>query len=477
MIGFSRIIPFIKPGNIGDIDVVDQRITKYREAAIKMRDGTFSLDLLTGSADDVGRLGEALLGLGQTLEQRFDEMRALTAVTEKINAGFLLDDVLEHVYEAFRPILPYDRIGFALLEENAHGQPIVRARWAKSDFEEVKIYLGYALRLVDTSLETVMQSRRPRIINDLVKYVEDRPNSKSSRLMIEEGIRSSLTCPLVALDNPIGFMFFSSRHMDTYRDAHVDVFLEIAGQLSTIVEKSRVYQELLELNELKNKFLGIAAHDLRNPITVISGYAQLLAKGAAGEVTDKQSKMLETMDLAANRMLALINDLLDISVIESGRLELNMRPESLPDFLEDCRMSNDLIARDKGISLVLSIEKDLKSVVFDAERVAQILNNLVGNAIKFSAPDTTITIAARRSGDFAEISVADQGLGIPAEELPNIFGEFQRASTRSTAGEPSTGLGLAIVKRMVEAHGGAIAVESEVGKGSTFTFTLPLSGD
>ena len=459
---------------VRNIDVVDPRITEYRDAAIKMRDGTFLVELPTASSDDVGKLGEALMGLGHALEQRFDEMRALTEVTEKINAGFLLDDVLDHVYEAFRPILPYDRIGFALLEDNARGQTVLKARWAKSDYEEVKIYRGYSAVMAGSSLEAILETRQPRIINDLVEYLEDHPNSSSSRLMIEEGIRSSLTCPLVALGKPIGFMFFSSRHENTYHDAHVGVFLEIAGQLSTIVEKSRLYQQLLELDELKNKFLGIAAHDLRNPITVISGYTQLLETGIAGEVTEKQRDMLRSMDLAANRMLALINDLLDISVIESGRLELNNQTESLPAFLDECRLSNDIIAKGKGIDLELSVDTDPISLAFDAERISQVLNNLIGNAIKFSASGTTISIAARHSGEFAEISVTDQGLGIPAAELPNIFGEFERTSTRSTAGEPSTGLGLAIVKRMVEAHGGTIQVESEVGKGSTFTFLLPL---
>jgi signal transduction histidine kinase len=458
------------------MDVVDPRIAKYRDAAIKMREGTFSVDLPTGSTDDVGKLGDALRGLGHALEQRFDEMRALTRVTEKINAGFLLDDVLDHVYEAFRPVLPYDRIGFALLETDGRGQAILRAHWAKSDYEEVKIYRGYSAVLAGSSLEAILESKRPRIINDLVEYLEEHPDSISSRHMIEEGIRSNLTCPLVALNKPIGFMFFSSRHTGTYRNAHVGIFLEIAGQLSTIVEKGRLYQKLLDLDELKNKFLGMAAHDLRNPISVISGYTQLLEKGIAGPLTEKQRDMLRTMDLAANRMLALINDLLDISVIESGRLELHKQMESLPEFLEECRLSNDIIATDKGISLELSTDADLVSLVFDAERISQVLNNLIGNAIKFSASGTTIAVTARRAGDFAEISVADQGLGIPAEELPKIFGEFERSSTRSTAGEPSTGLGLAIVKRMIEAHGGTIDVESEVGKGSIFTFALPLDG-
>ena len=454
--------------------MIDQRIVKFREAALKMKGGSFTVDLPTGSADEVGRLGEALVELGWVLEAKFEETRELSRVTEKINAGLMLEEVLEHVYESFGSILPYDRIGFALIEENEGGETVVRARWARSEFDDVRINLGFSLPLAKTSLEGVMESGRPRILNDLEAYLADHPGSLSTRLAVEEGIRSSLTCPLIALGKPIGFMFFSSRDTDTYRHAHVEIFLGIAGQLATIVEKSRLYEELLELNELKNKFLGIAAHDLRNPLAVFSGFTELLHKGSAGPLSPRQERMLDMMDQTAQRMLALINDLLDISVIESGRLELRKEVASISGILENCHAANDIIARDKEIELELEIEPGLPPAHLDPERINQILSNLVGNAIKFSPSGTVITLGVRSSGDVVEISVADQGPGIPEDELPKLFGEFQRGSTRATAGETSTGLGLAIAKRMVEAHGGTIRADSVVGRGSTFTFTLPL---
>ena len=258
-------------------------------------------------------------------------------------------------------------------------------------------------------------------------------------------------------------------------------FFLLLRKLAALTEEKMVSErrlqeseaELRELNELKNKFLGIAAHDLRNPINVIGGMSQMIIKLDLAD--EKKKEFIETINRVSGQMLNLLNDLLDISAIESGNFTL--RPE-MCDVADVIAERVDLIALNaetKNIEITTEIA-EVPQFAFDRERVAQVLDNLLGNAIKFSASGTTIAVTARRAGDFAEISVADQGLGIPAEELPKIFGEFERSSTRSTAGEPSTGLGLAIVKRMIEAHGGTIDVESEVGKGSIFTFALPLDG-
>jgi len=419
----------------------------------------------------VGRLGEALRDLAATLEKRFLEIGALRKVTEKINAGLLLDEILNHVFESFRPIIPYDRIGFSLLEEDGR---VLRARWARSDAADIRIGRGYWAKMEGSSLQRIIETGQPRILNDLEEYLRQNPHSASTRDIVAEGMRSSLTCPLIALGKPIGFMFFSSAQPHAYENAHVELFLQIAGQLSVIVEKGRLYQELLELNELKNKFLGMAAHDLRNPIAVIKGYLRLLGKGMFGPVADPQREVLDTLDRVSRNMLDLINDLLDISAIEAGRLDLRMEEADLGDFLRECQGLNRLLAQEKSIALELELAAELPPARIDSNRMNQALNNLIANAIKFSHPNTTITLKATRAADEVQIAVQDQGQGIPAEELPKMFTDFGRTSVRPTAGEKSTGLGLAIVKRIVEAHGGRVWVESQVAVGSTFWISLPL---
>ena len=230
--------------------MVDPRITRYRDAALAMKQGRFIVDVPVGQEDEVGQLGKALGELGRVLEAQFEQIQALARITERVNAGLILDEVLSYVFESFRPLIPYERIGFSLLED--HGR-IVRARWARSDAPEMKITAGYSQPIAGSSLQQIIQTGRPRILNDLVAYLQEHPNSESTQLIIEEGMRSSLTCPLIALGKPVGFMFFSSVQPNTYRNAHVELFLQIAGQLATIVEKSRLYQELVELNQLKDR--------------------------------------------------------------------------------------------------------------------------------------------------------------------------------------------------------------------------------
>ena len=172
-------------------------------------------------------------------------------------------------------------------------------------------------------------------------------------------------------------------------------------------------------------------------------------------------------------MLDLVNDLLDVNAIEAGRLELKMDTIDLTKYLKECYDENLVLSKAKSIELVLDLEPELPVIVMDPHRIDQVMNNLINNAIKFSYPNTTITLQARVLDQEVAISVRDQGQGIPADEVKNLFTEFGRTSVRPTAGEKSTGLGLAIVKRIVELHGGRIWVESKVGMGSIFTFTLP----
>lgn len=450
----------------------DPRIEQYRAAARAMMEGIFKVDLPLEPRDELGDLGRALQELATALDKRFREMVELVRVTEKINAGLILEEVLDYIFDSFRPIIPYNRIGLALIQEE---EQLVISQWARSDAEVIKIGAGYHAPLKGSSLETIIQTGRARIINDLEDHLRRHPESHSTRLIVEEGMRSSLTCPLIVLGKPIGFLFFSSMEKNTYQDAHVEIYRHIAGHLSTIIEKSRIYQQVLELNQLKNKFLGIAAHDLRNPLSVLSGFLKLFLDGTLGDIQPQQREILERMSRNCNSMFDLIDELLDVSAIESGKLELDRDHVDLAVFLRECFEDNRLLAGSKEIEIELDLEHDLPTLDLDVDRVQQVVNNLITNAIKFSYPGTTIRLRAHRENDRVRISVVDQGQGIPEAEISSLFTEFGRTSVQPTAGEKSTGLGLAICKRIVEAHGGRIGVESVMDEGSTFFFTLPLT--
>lgn len=232
--------------------------------------------------------------------------------------------------------------------------------------------------------------------------------------------------------------------------------------------------ELGRLVEQKNRFLGIAAHDLRNPLGVILGYSELLLSGDAGSISDEQAEILSVVNSSVDFMLGLINDLLDISMIEAGALRLDMRRTDLMSIVRKNISMNRVVADKKHIQLVLKEDTKLEPIDLDRRKIEQVLNNLISNAVKFSHPRTVVEVRVVREGSDVVISVKDQGVGIPRSEQANLFRPFQKTSARSTAGERSTGLGLAIVRIIVEGHEGRIWVESEVGRGSTFYVALPV---
>jgi signal transduction histidine kinase len=236
---------------------------------------------------------------------------------------------------------------------------------------------------------------------------------------------------------------------------------------------SRQKAELAALNETKDRFLGMAAHDLRNPLTGIVGLADLLREDAKDPV---HRQFLDGILESSATMLGLINELLDVTKINSGRLDLRLRETDVADLLGKAVQFNAFVAGKKGVSVLDAVPRDIGTARLDPERFRQVMDNLIGNAVKYSKPGTTVTVGAEKGSGRLSIWVEDQGLGIKPEELGRIFEPFFKASTRPTAGEASHGLGLAIVKRMVELHNGTVSVESAVGKGSRFTVSLPLAG-
>lgn len=240
-------------------------------------------------------------------------------------------------------------------------------------------------------------------------------------------------------------------------------------------ELARHKAELTRLNDLKNEFVGIAAHDLRNPLSVIQGFASLLLE-RPGFAEMERAEMVEMINESARDMMRLLNDLLSVSEIESGKLRLEPRRTDLDEFLARILRLNRFVAEAKDITLVPDMAPDLAPVMMDEDRIQQVMNNLLSNAIKFAPPGSTVTVQAlQRSPTAVEIAVIDQGPGIPPDALERVFMAFERLNTQTTGGERSTGLGLAICKRIVEISGGHIAVESRVGHGSRFFFTLPVA--
>lgn len=427
---------------------------------------------------------QALERMAVALDERIAELLEIIGVPPSLAAGTGLFQVLDQIYRDFHPLLPYDRIGFALIEN----EDTVKALWAKSDYPELRLTVGYAAPLTGSTLQDVAATRRPRIINDLERYLHDHPWSESTALVVDEGVRSSLTCPLIVQQRVLGFLFFSSTERNTYDSVHVEVFVRIAEQLALLLEKTllisrltetaRAVQqqniELQQLNDLKNHFVGMAAHDLRGPLGQIRWASDLVLEESAELPLSDQQTYLNMIHRLSTHMRSLLDNILDISLIEAGKLELRHTPIEIAEQLREAILDYSYAAEKKGITLR---EKQIEPhhLLADATRIRQVIDNLISNAVKYSPLGSEVHISGAANEAHYLVSVRDFGPGIRSDERALLFKSFQRLSAKPSGGEKSTGLGLAIARRIVEAHGGAIGVETPVDGGSLFWFTLPVA--
>lgn len=255
------------------------------------------------------------------------------------------------------------------------------------------------------------------------------------------------------------------------RPARVATVLDITSRRLSEAELENRSVQLLEADRAKKareQMLSVVAHDLRNPLHTIMMASELLSENLPGDSSAR--RQMEMLQRACQTMRVLLNDLLDLKRIDSRQLYLDRRPLAIGKWLTDTAEMFRPMVRAADLTLDVEIANDLPEISADANRVQQVLSNLVANAIKFTAARGRVTIGASREADVVRVSVADTGSGISADQLPYVFGEFWQANKTDARG---LGLGLAIAKGIVESHGGTISVDSTVGSGTTFAFTLP----
>lgn len=251
--------------------------------------------------------------------------------------------------------------------------------------------------------------------------------------------------------------------------------LELNRQFSNMSrELQKKTAELERLNELKNEFIGTAAHDLRNPIGAIRNLSSVLLESNDGSLNERNAEVLRMIESSSDFILSLLDDLLSIAKIEAGKLNLEIKPGDLGDFVTQNVRINRIFADKKNVRIRMNLLEECPPVPFDRLKMEQVMNNLLSNAIKYSPTGGEVEVSLFLGGDFATVSVRDQGPGIPPEERDKLFKPFSRTSVRVPAGESSTGLGLAIARNIVVGHLGEIGMKSGEGGGSLFYFSLPL---
>ena len=387
-----------------------------------------------------------------------DINRSMSSVAELVRQNITSDAVVVFLADAERQSL--NRVAISAQGDNIHPP------------QSIPVATGM-LR------EAIMQ-RKPIFMNNL-------GDNEHYRAITSE-MNSLIAVPLLTGAELIGAIILFHHEQDTYNENHVRVLQALAGSLSAVVQNIRLLKEvraanerLRELDKIKSQFLANMSHELRTPLNSIIGFSRVILKGIDGPLTDMQKQDLETIHSSGQHLLNLINDLLDQSKIEAGKMELNRTWFDLTTVIDVARSMSVGLLKDKPIRLNIELEPDLPQVWGDEIRTRQVLLNLLSNAAKFTR-EGSITVAAftvqKEDGPYVQISVTDTGIGIPEDKLDTVFVAFEQVDGSLTRTSGGTGLGLPISRSLIEMQGGELWVESTLNVGSTFSFTIPaFAGD
>ena len=392
-------------------------------------------------------------------------------INHRINAGIDWYKILDYVFSSLELLIPYDRIGIAEVDKS--GESVV-LNWVRSRVDVKHLKRNYTAPLKGSSLERILQTGDPRIIEDLRAYAVDHPASESTRLALLDGVQSSLTCTLISNGKPVGLVFFSSFEPKTYRKDHIEIFRGIANEIAVIVEQGRL-RRMAQDNSTNSETLRNVLHDLRSPLSVIQGFLDISAEEPWYETLEPEAQnIFGTLRRNTKYMFELLSDLSEYSQLVRKTETINPQVVSPIEFCSEMAKYGNVIAKAKDIHFIDTFENLPMSVKLDPDRVRRVLDNLFSNAVKFSRRGSQILFSVSGREGRLNFVVSDQGEGIAEEDLPKLFKEFGKTATRPTEGESSTGLGLAIAKRIVNQHGGDISVRSKPKSGSTFSFWLPV---
>jgi signal transduction histidine kinase/CheY-like chemotaxis protein len=341
---------------------------------------------------------------------------------------------------------------------------------------------GHAIRLSDyPATARVLETLQPLVIRVSDPVADPAGAEAELAYMRKYGITTLAIVPLAVKGRAIGVIELESRGAEhNYTPEEINLAMTMANQAAVVLENARLYEEqrqtaerLREVDKLKTQFLANMSHELRTPLNSIIGFSRVILKGIDGPLTELQQTDLSAIYNSGQHLLGLINDILDLSKIEAGKMELNFDEVDLKPIIKGVMSTAIGLVKDKSIELEQQMPEDLPIIWADSNRVRQVLLNLVSNATKFTERGK-ITLKVDYDAEWITISVTDTGIGIPQDKLESIFEEFTQVDGSSTRSVGGTGLGLPITRHFVEMHGGTITAQSELGVGSTFTIKLPI---
>jgi signal transduction histidine kinase len=486
---------FLSRRMVEPIEAIRAGAGRIGEGALDQRIAIKSGDELEDLADEfnqmASRLGESYATLEQKVEDRTrdlgEALERQTAVAEVLKtisrSTFDLEPVLEIVIENAARLSQADIAWMSRVEEDSFqtlayskGFPTdLRAQLA-ADRAQLGAEGWVPVGAKGGLMSTVVQLRTTLHIPD----VKADPAFKDARVVRATASRTVLGVPMLREGAVIGAMVLARYEVRPFDDREIELVQTFADQAAIAIENIRLFSEIEDKSQQielasrnKSEFLANMSHELRTPLNAIIGFSELLLDEMFGDLTARQSEYVRDILSSGKHQLAVINDVLDISKVEAGRLELERSTFPLSGTVSDAVAFVRARATQRGITLSELVYPELGDIDADQRKVKQVLVNLLSNAVKFTPDGGRVAVSATRSDGEVTIAVSDTGAGIALDDLGLIFREF--GQTASARGHEGTGLGLALAKRIIELHGGRIWVESEIGQGSTFRFALPVA--
>jgi len=410
------------------------------------------------------------------LGRSVDQLRALGEVGQAVSSTLDLDAVLQAIVTRAAQLA--GTRGASIWEYDELAEVFLLRATNVLDRQIAEVLRASGIRLGEGALGRAAITRAPVQIPDVSAAGAYEGPLRDA--LLRAGGGSVLTIPLLHEERILGGLTVSRRDIGEFPPDMVSLLTAFAAQSAIALQNARLFRELeAKSNELevasrhKSQFLANMSHELRTPLNAILGYSELIVDGIYGEVPERMREVLERVDASGRHLLGLINDVLDLSKIEAGQLVLALADYSMKEVVETVIASLDALAIEKNLILAVELAPDLPTGRGDQRRLLQVLLNLVGNAIKFTE-EGGVGVEVAVTGPAFEVSVRDSGPGISPADQERIFEEFQQADTSTTRPKGGTGLGLAIARRIVALHGGRLWVESALGEGATFRFSVPV---
>lgn len=500
---------------------ITQPITRLTESTARMAEGKIDQEIPVDSQDEIGtlattynemakalkrtldertRVATELRDLNRTLEDRIRErtsqLRDLHQLGVSMQEPLPLSERLNLILKGVHEVIGFDRIIIWL-----------------PDREDLSLELAAAIGISSTpgTVQVSISDEVPtlaRAYRDRVEIIVEERHGIPPELQTQPPYdtmpalcsRNFVVLPLISRRRSVGVLTADNAVSQKSIAPQLDLLRIFASQAAVAIENAQLFQEVKEANRQlarasrhKSEFLANMSHELRTPLNAILGFTELILDEIYGKVPNQLRESIEDIHTNGRHLLRLINDVLDLSKIEAGQMQLDLGEYSVQSLIDSAISATRSLAAEKRLELVSRVAEDLPPALGDSKRITQILMNLVGNAIKFTPGGGHVSVTAKAvqgsrfeeaqslelgalhtAIEFVEIAVADTGIGIPAEELKSIFSEFRQVDSSITREYGGSGLGLSIAKRLVEMHGGSIWAESQIGQGSTFYFRIPI---